>query len=335
MALNRRYVFAQRPHGMPTGEEFELVEEAMPSPGRNQALIRSCYLSVDPYMRGRMREGPSYAPPWQVGESPTAGAVGRVEASDIVGLPVGSLVAGTWDWAEYVLSDGHGLRRLDPSGAPPRAALGVLGMPGLTAYFGTFDVARPRTGDTFVVSAAAGAVGSLAGQLAKQAGCRVVGIAGTKEKIDFLREELAFDAAVDYRAEGDLKGALRDACPTGVDAYFDNVGGAVTAAVAPLMNTHGRVAVCGQIATYNQTRREPPDVAWDLVGRRLRIEGFLVSDFQPRFAEALARLEHWVLSGRLRYRETIVEGFERMPEALVGLFKGSNFGKQVVKVYAP
>ncbi|MDA8346587.1 MAG: NADP-dependent oxidoreductase [Thermaerobacter sp.] len=335
MPAHRKFVFVRRPLGMPTGDEFRLVEEPTPFPGRGQVLIHTCYMSVDPYMRGRMREGRSYAPPWQVGEAPSAGAVGQVVASEQADLPVGAIVSGTWDWSEYVVSDGRGLRLLDPSRAPMTTALGVLGMPGLTAYFGTFEVAQPRAGDTFVVSAAAGAVGAAAGQLAKKAGCRVVGIAGSRAKVDFLLQDLKFDNAVDYRAAPDLREALRTVCPDGVDIYFDNVGGAVTTAIAPLMNTHGRVAVCGQIATYNQAERQPSDFPWDLISRRLRIEGFLVGDFQPKYGEALARMEQWVRSGSLQYRETVIDGFEKMPQALLGLFEGANFGKQLVKVSDP
>lgn len=335
MSVARKFVFVRRPEGTPVGDEFRLVEEPTPVPGQGQVLIHTCYFSVDPYMRGRMRAGRSYAPPWQVGEVPSAGAIGRVVASEAARLPVGSIVSGTWEWSDYVVADGRGLRLLDPVRAPITTALGVLGMPGLTAYFGTFDVARPRAGDTFVVSAAAGAVGATAGQLARKAGCRVVGIAGSRAKTEFLQHDLKFDAAVDYRSTPDLRETLRAACPDGVDVYFDNVGGAVTTAVAPLMNTHGRVAVCGQIASYNQVERQPSDFPWDLVSRRLRIEGFLIGDFESRYGEALARMEPWVRSGGLQYRETVTDGFENMPQALLGLFEGANVGKQLVKVSDP
>lgn len=330
---HRRWIFVKRPEGMPTGEEFRLEEVPTPDPYPGQMLVRTRWLSVDPYMRGRMRAGPSYAPPWEVGSVPRGGAVGEVVLSRRDGFSPGDVVVGTWGWEEMALVDGHGLMRWPWPDISPTAGLGLLGMPGLTAYFGLFEVGRPRPGDTVVVSAAAGAVGSVVGQLARLAGCRAVGIAGSAEKVAFVRDVLGFDAAVSYR-DPDWTTALGQACPQGVDIYFDNVGGPVTEAVVERLALRARVVVCGQIARYNREGAPPTarDWLWDTIAKRIRVEGFLVGDFAPRHAEALERLAQWVRAGRLVGRETVVDGFERVPDALLGLFRGTNVGKQLVRV---
>ncbi|WP_332898566.1 NADP-dependent oxidoreductase [Haladaptatus sp. CMSO5] len=333
---NRQFRLAQRPTGTPTREDFDLVEADIPDPGHEEVLVKTCYLSVDPYMRGRMRDADSYAEPWDVGDVMSAGIVGEVVESNNPRFETGDIVAGNLDWAEYATAKGHELTAVDPDYAPISTALGVLGMPGRTAYFGLLEVAEPTPGDTVVVSGAAGAVGSVVGQLAQLAGCRVVGTAGSDEKVAWLTEELGFDAAINYKTTESMPTALADACPDGVDVYFDNVGGPITDAVMQQLNVGARVAVCGQISQYNAT--EPPQGPrkfGQLIVSRARVEGFLVSDFASEFETATERLASWVASGDLVYRESIVEGFENAPAAFLGLFEGDNIGKQLVKVAEP
>lgn len=329
---NRQWILANRPEGKPTEGDFELAEGEVPEPDANEVLVRTRYLSVDPYMRGRMREGESYADPWEVGEVMSAGVVGEVEESNHDAFEAGDIVAGNLEWAEYSLALGSELTPVDPDLAPISTALGVLGMPGRTAYFGTLEVAEPRPGDTMVVSGAAGAVGSVVGQIARMAGARVVGIAGSEHKCDWLTDELGFDAAVNYK-EDDVREALSETCPEGVDAYFDNVGGEITDAVFANLNVDARVAVCGQIALYNAEELPTgPRKLTTLIEKRARVEGLLVSDFAPRFGAATERLGHWISEEKLQYEETITEGFENAPAAFIGLFEGENIGKQLVAV---
>ena len=328
----RQWILSSRPTGEPTHENFDLETVDRPDPGPDEVLVRTRYLSVDPYMRGRMRDAESYAEPWAVGEPMRAGVVGEVVESNHDGLEAGDVVTGTLLWADYAVADAEELRRVDPDLAPVSTALGVLGMPGVTAYFGTTDVAEPCPGDTVVVSAAAGAVGSVAGQLSSLAGGRVVGIAGSDEKCAWLTDDMGFDAAVNYR-EDDLEAALAQACPEGVDVYFDNVGGPVTDAVWPLLNVRSRVAVCGQIALYNATDRPTgPRKLTQLIQTRARVEGFLVGDYEDRWGEAIERLAGFLETGDLEYRENVVAGLENAPDAFLGLFEGANIGKQLVKV---
>ncbi|AGB36059.1 NADP-dependent oxidoreductase [Natronococcus occultus] len=333
MAETRQWRLASRPSGEPTRENFELVTVARPTPGDGEVLVRTLYQSVDPYMRGRMRDADSYAEPWDVGEPMRAGVVGEVIESNDDGFESGDVVTGELPWAEHAVADGEELRRVDPDRGPISTALGVLGMPGVTAYFGMTDVAEPKPGDTVVVSAAAGAVGSVAGQLARLSGARVVGTAGSDEKIDWLTDELGFDAAINYRTTDDLPGAVAEACPDGVDVYFDNVGGPITDAVWPLLNVRSRVAVCGQIALYNATEIPTgPRKLAKLIESRARVEGLLVRDYEDRRSEALERLSTFIADDELRYRQHAVEGFENAPDAFMGLFEGENVGKQLVQV---
>jgi len=332
----RQWRLASRPTGEPTRENFDLVAADRPEPGPGEVLVRTLYLSVDPYMRGRMRDADSYAEPWEVGDPMRAGVVGEVVDSNHADLAAGDTVTGTLLWAEHAVADGDDLRRVDPELAPVSTALGVLGMPGVTAYVGMTDVASPVPGDTVVVSAAAGAVGSVAGQLAALAGTRVVGTAGSDEKCAWLTDDLGFDAAVNYRERDNLRGALSDACPDGVDVYFDNVGGPITDAVWPLLNVRARVAVCGQIALYNATDQPTgPRKLARLIQTRARVEGFLVRDYEDRRSEALRRLAAFIEADDLQYRETVVAGFENVPDAFLGLFEGDNIGKQLVHVAEP
>lgn len=329
---NRTWILEQRPTGEPTGEEFALVEEPIPHPEPGEVLVRTLYMSVDPYMRGRMREGRSYADAWEVGAPMQARCVGEVVESNHDRFAAGDIVSGNLRWAEYTAVHGDRLDPVDPDRAPITTALGVLGMTGITAYFGTLDVGRAKPGDTAVVSGAAGAVGSVAGQIARLAGCRVVGIAGTDEKVAWLTDDLGFDAGINYRHD-DLPGAVADACPRGVDLYFENVGGPVSDAVLDHLNQYSRVAVCGKIALYNREPDErPPGLRRMYQRTRTRVEGFIVSDFAHRFEEARDRLGRWVRNGEVRYRETITEGIENADEAFLGLFEGDNIGKQLVQV---
>jgi NADPH-dependent curcumin reductase CurA len=330
--VNRRITLVSRPETYPAADNFKLVEEPVPAIGPGQVLVRTLYLSLDPYMRGRMSAAKSYAPPVELGGTMVGGIVGKVVASENQRFKVGDIVEGRLGWQDYGISDGRDLRKVDPSWGPVSTAVGVLGMPGLTAYFGLLEVCRPRAGDTVVVSAAAGAVGQVVGQIAKLAGCRVVGIAGGAPKVAFITRELGFDHGIDYKA-GDLDAALDAACPDGVDCYFDNVGGAVSEAVFRHLANRARIAICGQIALYNVDMPEPGsrNLRFMLVNRA-HMEGFLVSDFADRWPDGLKRLSRWLKAGKIKYREDVVDGLENAPAAFLRLFRGENFGKLVVKV---
>ena len=331
-AMNRAWTMASRPTGAPVPSDFQLVETEVPEPAVGQILIETGFHSLDPYMRGRMRAGPSYAPALQVGEVMVGAAVGRVVASRSPLFAEGDFAEAHIGWQEYGVIDAGVARKVDPDAAPISTALGVLGMPGLTAYFGLFDVGRPRAGDTVVVTAASGAVGAVVGQLARRAGCRVVGIAGSAAKIAYVVDELCFDGAIDYRRE-DVAERLHALCPRGIDIYFDNVGGPVTDAAMDLIAVNGRAVICGQIDEYNATERaQGPRHFWTLIRQRARVEGFLVFDYRDRHPQALARLASWVRDGSLRYREDVVDGLENAPEAFIGLLEGKNFGKLLVKL---
>ncbi|TYL39885.1 NADP-dependent oxidoreductase [Natronococcus pandeyae] len=333
MAETRQWRLTSRPTGEPSHENFDLVTVDRPDPGPGEVLVRTLYQSVDPYMRGRMRDAESYAEPWDVGDPMEAGVVGEVVESNHDGFEAGDVVTGNLLWAEHAVADGDDLRRVDPDRGPVSTALGVLGMPGVTAYFGMLDVAEPQPGDTVVVSAAAGAVGSVAGQLAGLSGARVVGTAGSDEKTSWLTDDLGFDAAINYKTTDDLSGAMAEACPDGIDVYFDNVGGPITDAVWPLLNVRSRVAVCGQIALYNATEVPTgPRKLGKLIESRARVEGLLVRDYEDRWGEALDRLSTFIREDDLHYREHVVEGFENAPNAFMGLFEGENVGKQLVQV---
>ena len=330
---NRKFLLAQRPEGKPDSETFKLVEEDVPDLGPGEVLVRTIYLSVDPYMRGRMRDAESYAEPWDVGDPLRGDVVGEVVASNGGGFSEGEYVTGTLEWADFATAPGTDLRPVDPDLAPLSTATSVLGMTGRTAYFGTREIAQPSAGDTFVVSGAAGAVGSVAGQIAEMAGARVVGFTGSDEKVAFLEDDLGFDAAVNYKTTEDYGAALDEVAPGGVDAYFDNVGGPITDAVFTRLNLDARVAVCGQISQYNAEEMPTgPRKLGTLIGKRATVQGFLVWDFEPRFEQANRRLAEWVNSGKLQYRETVTEGLENAPDAFIGLFEGENIGKQLVKV---
>ena len=328
---NRQWRLATRPEGTPGEDVFEFVETDVPEPGPGEALVRSIYLSVDPYMRGRMDGTSGYADAWEIGDPLQGGVVGEVVESNGAGFEAGDVVTGNLEWADYSTAPGTALQPVDPDLAPVSTALGVLGMPGRTAYFGTREVANVTAGDTFVVTGAAGAVGSVAGQIAKLTGARAVGFAGSAEKVEFVEDELGFDACINYETTDDYRAALAEAAPDGVDAYFDNVGGPITDAVFSQLNVDARVAVCGQISQYNATERPMgPRKLGKLIETRATVEGFLVGDFQPRATAATRQLGEWVQSGAIQYRETVTEGLENVPDAFLGLFDGDNIGKQLV-----
>ena len=328
----RRVVLARRPPAEPAEADFRIEDVPMPEPGPGQALVRVIYMSLDPYMRGRMRDIASYAPPVGIGEVMTGGTVGEVVKSNHAKLKVGDIVEDRLGWQEYAIG-GATLRKIDPSLAPISTANGVLGMPGMTAYFGLFDVGQPKAGETVVVSAASGAVGQIVGQLAKIAGCRAVGIAGGPSKCAFVEKTLGLDACIDYKAGADLGAAVKAACPDGVDVYFDNVGGAVSDAVFLNLNFFARVALCGSISQYNATVPQMgPRLLGLFVGRRVNMRGFIVTDFAGKYAPAMRQMGEWVRSGRIKYKEDVVEGIDKAPRAFIGLLRGENFGKLQVKL---
>ena len=330
---NKQITLAARPKGWPKESDFKLIQSPVPEPEAGQILVRMLYISVDPYMRGRMNDVKSYAPAAQIGEVMGAGAVGEVAASKNVRFQVGEVVEGFFGWQQYAISDGEGVRKLDASLAPVSTALSVLGMPGLTAYFGFLDIGKPRSGETVVVSGAAGAVGSVVGQIAKISGCRVVGIAGSDAKVAWLTSELGFDAAFNYKTTSDCSAKVSELCPEGVDIYFDNVGGTITDAVFTTLNNGARVVVCGQIAQYNAEKPEiGPRLLWHLIVKRARAEGFLVFQFAHRYAEGLRQLAMWLNAGKLKHREQFVDGIENTPRAFIGMLRGENTGKQLVRL---
>ncbi len=330
---NTCVILASRPHGMPTAENFRIEQRDVPAAAPGEVTVAIDYLSLDPYMRGRMNDAKSYVEPFAVGDVLGGGGVGRVLSSNSPKFAVGDHVEGMLGWQQVAVVPDKGLRKLDPAPAPLSLALGPLGMPGLTAYFGFLEICAPKAGETVVVSGAAGAVGSYVGQIAKIKGCRVVGIAGGEEKCRIAREEFGFDEMLDYKSTTDYYRALKQLCPNGIDCYFDNVGGTITDAVVAQMNTFGRISICGQISQYNNTQAEiGPKPFTQILIRQLKVEGFIVLRFYNRAAEGLAQMAEWLGQGKLRYRETVVDGIENAPEAFIGLLKGANIGKMLVRV---
>lgn len=329
----RRVLLAARPEGMPKEADFRMDEAPVPECPENGLVVRTLWISVDPYLRGRISGRRSYVDPIPVDGVMEGGAVGEVVSTRHLSFREGDLVAGMWKWQDIaVAADSVWLRKLDPAEGPLTAALGVLGLTGLTAYFGLMELCAPKLGETVVVSAAAGAVGSVAGQIAKILGCFVVGTAGSQQKVDYVKS-LGFDDALDYRSGEPYRDALARMCPKGIDCYFDNVGGALTDAVFELMNPLGRVAVCGQISQYNDPAGDiGPRQFGRMIVKQLRVEGFLVFRWVNRFAEARERMSVWLREGRLRSRETIYDGLESAPRAFIGLFTGDNVGKALVRL---
>lgn len=337
--INRQVQLASRPVGAPTAADFHLATAPLPSVGPGQVLLRTVFLSLDPYMRGRMSDAPSYAPPVAIGETMVGATVCRIETSQHADFAVGDWVLAYTGWQDYAVSDGTGLTKLDPQLAHPSYALGVLGMPGLTAYMGLLDIGAPKAGETVVVAAATGAVGSLVGQIAKLKGCRVVGIAGGAQKCQSAVNDLGFDTCIDHHSP-DLAALLAAACPKGIDVYFENVGGKVFDAVLPLLNTSARVPVCGLISSYNTTALpDGPDrsalLMRTLLIKRIRMQGFIVfADYGHRYTEFAQEVGAWLAQGKITYREDIVDGLENAPNAFIGLLEGKNFGKLIVRVAA-
>jgi NADPH-dependent curcumin reductase CurA len=330
---SREIRLKRRPTGLPGAGDFELAEVRLPEPESGELLVRNIYMSVDPYMRGRMREQESYTPAFRLGEPLSGGAVGEVVRSRHDGFRTGDFVLNQRGWREYFLSTGSGLTKVDPALAPLRAYLGVLGMPGMTAYVGLLDIGQPQAGETVFVSAASGAVGSVVCQIAKIKGCRVVGSAGSDEKVAWLLDDAGIDAAINYKRVDDLAAALREGAPDGIDLYFDNVGGAHLQAALGRMNNFGRIVLCGMIARYNDPQPEPgPNNLMLAVSRRLRLQGFIVSDHYDRLPQFHTDMATWIAQGRIKWHETVVEGIEQTPAAFVRLFSGEKLGKMLVQI---
>ncbi len=328
---NTQVLFKSWPEGLPSESNFEIVRTGVPKAGDGEVLRRTIYLSLDPYMRGRMSTRKSYAEPATIGEPMVGQTISEVVKSKNPRYRTGDFVLGFDGWQAYAVSDGKGLRKLDAAEAPLSYALGVLGMPGLTAYVALLDIGHPKEGETVVVSAAAGAVGSIAGQIAKIKGCRVIGTAGSDEKCAFVVNDLGFDGCINYKRE-DLKEALKAACPDGIDIYFDNVGGAVLEAVLKRINLHARIPLVGLISQYNDSKLSPGPNLGSLISNRALIQGMLVMDHTDRMPDFLRDMSHWLRDGKVRYREDIIEGLENAPRAFIGLLQGENIGKRVVQV---
>ncbi|MTI20102.1 NADP-dependent oxidoreductase [Fulvivirga sp. RKSG066] len=331
--MNKTILLDNRPQGKPSHSDFKFVENDKPSPKDGEVLLKTCYVSVDPYLRGRMIDQKSYIEPFELNKPLSSGIIAEVVESKIDDFSKGDYVSAMLDWKEYQVSDGQNLQKVDPDQAPLSTYLGVLGMTGLTAYFGLTDIGKPKEGETVVVSGAAGAVGTVVGQIAKIKGCRVVGIAGTDEKIDMIKSKFGFDEAVNYKTTSDMKKAIAEAAPDGVDVYFDNVGGPITDAVMANINRHGRVVACGAISTYNATETPTgPRLETTLIKKSVLMQGFTVGNYAEKFKEGVQQLASWMQSGDLTYTETMVEGFDNIPQAFIDLFDGKNEGKMVVKV---
>jgi NADPH-dependent curcumin reductase CurA len=332
----RRIVLASRPEGEPRPSDFRLEEVPVPQPGPGEVLLRTRWLSLDPYMRGRMSDAPSYAKPVDIGGVMEGGTVSEVIASNNERFAPGDIVLGRTGWQTHAVSSGQGLRKLDPKVAPVSTALGVLGMPGMTAYTGLLEIGKPKPGETVVVAAASGAVGALVGQIAMIKGARAVGIAGGPRKCDYVKNELGFDACLDHRAP-DLATRLAAACPDDIDVYFENVGGAVFEAVFPLLKPFARVPICGLISQYNAASPvaaaiSVPQVMRATLTKRLTFRGFIVSDFVAHHEDFLREMSGWLREGRIKYREDVTDGLEQAPQALIGLLRGENFGKRLIRV---
>jgi NADPH-dependent curcumin reductase CurA len=331
--VNRQILLVKRPFGMPDESDFRLVESPLPSPNDREVLIETHYLSVDPNMRGRMSDRRAYAPPFLLDTVVPGSAVGKIMSSRSALFNAGDYVSGMLAWEDYSVASEKNVRKINPELAPVSTALGVLGLPGLTAYFGLLDIGKPKPGETVVISAAAGAVGSVAGQIAKIMSCRVVGIAGSHRKVKYMLDELGFDAAINYKNPSDIRAPLNKSCRDGVDVYFDNVGGEISDAVFALMNDNARIAICGQISLYNMNEVHlGPRVQALLLSHTAHMQGFRVGQYADRFEEARTQLAEWFAQGKIKASENIVEGLENTPRAFLGLFRGENVGKQLVRV---
>ena len=330
---SREIHLKSRPQGMPTTDNFELAEVQVRAPAKGEVLVENTWMSVDPYMRGRMIDRKSYVPPFQIGEVLTGGAIGAIIESNDGPFEVGDTVLHMNGWRERFVSKGEMMTKIDTSQLPAQTVLGTVGMPGLTAYVGLLNIGQPKEGETVFVSAASGAVGTVVCQIAKAKGCRVVGSVGSDDKAAWLREEAGVDGVVNYKKAENLQAEIAKHCPKGIDIYFENVGGAHFEAALNLMNPFGRVAMCGMIDRYNDTKPVPgPSNLVQIVGKSLRVEGFIVSnhaDMQPQFIKDMSQ---WIGAGKIKWRETVYEGIAKAPEAFLALFSGDNFGKMLVKL---
>jgi NADPH-dependent curcumin reductase CurA len=331
-ATARRFLLAARPTGLPKESDFKMVDAPLPDPQPGQVLVKTVYLSVDPYMRGRITGVRTYADPVHVGDLMVGGTVGQVIESRDPSLQPGDYVVGYWGWQDHAVVPATHIRKLNAQFAPVSTALGVLGVPGMTAYFGFLDLCLPKAGETVVVSGAAGAVGTLVGQIAKIKDCRVIGIAGADDKIKYIVNDLGFDGAFNYKTTTDYVARLKELCPQGIDCYFDNVGGVISDAVFTLLNTFARVSVCGQISQYNlQSPEQGPRLLSQILVRQLKVEGFIVTRFQERWPQGIAQMAQWLKEGQIKDREDIMEGFENTPRAFIDMLEGKNTGKMLVK----
>ena len=331
-SLQKQIKLSKRPIGTPTKEDFEVANIPIGEPAEGEVLIRTIYISVDPYLRGRMSDAKSYIPPFELNAPIISGVIGQVIESKSQHYEKNDVILGSLPWQEYSIVSETSIRKVDHKLAPASAYLSVIGMTGLTAYFGLLDIGQPKKGETVVVSGAAGAVGSIVGQIAKIKGAYVVGIAGSDDKVDYLVNELGFDAAINYKTE-EIQAALEKACPNGIDVYYENVGGEITDAVYPLLNKFARIPVCGAISSYNNQETDiGPRVQTHLIKTSALMKGFTVGDYAPRFAEGSQALAGWLQAGQLQYEETITEGFDQTIDAFLDLFKGANIGKAIVKV---
>jgi NADPH:quinone reductase len=325
-----------RPEGMPVKEDFLYKEIDVPQPSNGEVLVKTIYLSVDPYMRGRMSDAKSYVEPFKLNEALAGGVVGEIVESKSAHFQKGDFVVGMLPWQEYSVAKEKEVRTINPDVAPISTYLSILGMTGLTAYFGLMDIGQPKEGETVVVSGAAGAVGSVVGQIAKIQGARVVGIAGSDEKVSYLTDTLGFDEGINYKTTDNIYKTLKEACPNGIDVYFENVGGEIGDATLSLLNKHARIPVCGAISSYNKTDRDlGPRVQSRLIKSSALMKGFVVNDYNDRFKEGATELGKWLSQGKLQYEETITEGLDNVTDAFLGLFQGKNIGKQLVKIAEP
>ena len=325
-------VLSSRPNGKPVMDNFETINVEIPEIKDGEILLEALFLSVDPYMRGRMNDAKSYIPPFEIGKPIAGGVVAKVLKSNVANFKENDIVTGNLPWQQYCITTESGILKIDTSITPASYYLGILGMPGLTAYFGLMHIGNPKCGEAVVVSGAAGAVGIVVGQIAKLQGCRVVGIAGSDDKVKMLKEEFGFDEVINYKTCTDIKKAIADACPKGVDIYYDNVGGEISDAVISNINFHARIVLCGQISLYNSTEIPMgPRVQPMLLTRSVLMQGFIIGNYQSQFPEGINHLSLWLKEGKLKYKETIVKGFDKLPAALMGLFEGDNMGKMIVE----
>tara|TARA_R110002049_G_scaffold37352_2_gene117788 strand:+ start:323 stop:1318 length:996 start_codon:yes stop_codon:yes gene_type:complete len=331
--MNKTIELNNRPKGTPQKTDFEFTESEAPQPNQEEVLLKTLYVSVDPYLRGRMNDQKSYIEPFELNKPITSGIIAEVIESKHSGFSVGEFVTGHLAWSELQTHNGEGLTKVDSSAAPLSAYLGILGMTGLTAYFGLTDIGKPKKGETIVVSGAAGAVGSVVGQIGKIMGCKVIGIAGSDEKVELLKSKFGFDAGINYKTTKNIKSAIAELVPNGVDVYFDNVGGEITDAVMQNIGRNARIVVCGAISVYNDTEIPTgPRVTPTLIKNSVLMQGFTIGNYANQFEEGMKQLSAWLANGKLSYSETIVEGFEQIPQAFLNLFEGKNKGKMIVKV---